>query len=1050
MNSLGVLGASAAVPVLLVDAAGANLAGLAAQLGQLDGVDVVAAPSGEEALRQLLRRDFALVLMDLQMPGMDGAEVAALMRANPKTRHIPIVFVGAPTDPADCQARGYASGAVDYLVTPIASQVLHAKLGIFIQLYRQRQTQQDEQRRLAQVSSALAGRADPSAPEQLRVLMVDDHPENLLALEALLGELHDVQLVRANSGAEALCAVLREDFAVILMDVQMPGMDGFETAERLRADPKTLTVPIIFVTAGMREPEFQFKGYELGAVDYLIKPLEPVVLCSKVRVFCQLYRQRQALERQGAYLDVLVAERTAQLQRSADKLALATRAARLGVWDWDLVTDTLSWDARMYALCGVAPGQLGDAHATWAATVHPDDRAALASAMARALRKESVFDIEFRVCWPDASVHVIQADAQVLWDDAGRAVRMTGVHADITARKRADDDLRRHRDHLQELVDERSASLRAIVDNAADGIVTIDARGLVLSFNRAAERMFGYRAEQVLGQSVKLLMPDTYRLRHDEQLHRFDEHGVAGIIGSGRELAGRRADGSEFPLHVAISQMEVGGARRFTGLLRDISAQKATEAKLTAARHAAEAANQVKSEFLARMSHELRTPLNAVIGFSHLMARSPGLSAEHQRNLDIIHRSGQHLLTLINSVLELSKIDAGRAQLQEEDTDLAVLLRGVIDTLDMRAREAGLALLLELDQLPRSVRVDAVKLRQVLFNLLGNAIKFTEHGQVCLAVHGAAQDGARVRLTFRVVDTGIGVAPQHLAAIFEPFLQLSTHATSAGTGLGLTISRQFVQLLGGELQVESTPGQGSAFFFSLSLAVSDAAPGALDAARLWSVTGLAPELRGKRALVVDDDADSRTLLATLLTALGFAVEQCADGFCALARLAEFAPELIFMDWRMPDMDGLETIRRMRAQPAGTQARIVMCSASAFDEERASALAGGANAFLRKPLDEAELCATIEEQLQLVLQREAARAGAVPAAQLGPVLAGELAGLPAPVRAALQQAAVELNAEKMAEALAELGALDAALAARCAQMVAAYQFRELWQLLDGAA
>jgi PAS domain S-box-containing protein len=1048
-------------PVLLVDDNDDNLLALSALLDGVDSLEIVTVTSGEEALRQLLRREFGLVLMDVQMPGMDGYETATLMRANPKTRNVPIVFVTAEMDGARFAFRGYESGAVDYLVKPIEALVLHAKVNVFATLFRQRLAIVEFERYVHQVENVLAARRIGPEGQQLRLLIVDDQPANLLALEGMLGDLPDVQLVRANSGPEALRAVLRADYAAVLLDVQMPGMDGFETAELIRANPKTATLPIIFVTAGMKGRDAQFKGYELGAVDYLIKPLEPAILMSKVRVFCDLYRQRVALERQSSHLEALVAERTEALRRSAeelsdsreryrrllgavthqlfslrrangalrsyghgsgceavtgyppqafesdptlwltivpesdraqvaaraaaaldnnaisqlehrircadgmprwvrstfvragtdeapacdvliedidqrrrveedrarlvDQLALATRAARLGIWDWNLATDELVWDERMYQMVGVAPGELGDAHHTWLATVHPEDRALCERAKLHALEKDVPYDIEFRVCCPDGAVRHIKADGQVVRNAQGQPVRMTGIHYDITERKQAEEEMRRHRDHLLELVDERTASLLA-------------------------------------------------------------------------------------------------------------------------ATRAAETANRVKSEFLAKMSHELRTPLNAVIGFSQLMARSQSLSPDQQRNLEIIHRSGQHLLTLINDVLALSKIEAGGMRLDPVDTDLARLLDEVAEMLRIRAQAAGLELALELDQEPPAVHVDSVKLRQVLINLLGNALKFTQQGGVQLRVNAQVENG-QARVAFTIRDTGVGMAPADLQRIFEPFVQVGAHRGESGTGLGLAISRQYVELLGGELEVESELGRGSMFRFALTLPLAAQAPAAPPV--LGQVLGLDASQRGRRVLVADDDRESQMLLGELLEPLGFVVAYAGDGIEALSRMNSFTPHLVLMDWRMPQLDGLATIRRIRSQVDGPQPRIIMCTASAFEEQCTVALDAGADAFLRKPLNVNELYAHIENQLGLHFQRGPAPAqadSAIPPGCMAEVLREELAGLPEEIRVALKDGALALDQRRLAGALAAIEGGHPDLAARLRHMTAAFRYRELWALL----
>jgi len=460
----------------------------------------------------------------------------------------------------------------------------------------------------------------------------------------------------------------------------------------------------------------------------------------------------------------------------------------------------------------------------------------------------------------------------------------------------------------------------------------------------------------------------------------------------------------------------------------------------------AEQANRAKSVFLSNMSHELRTPLNAVIGFSRLMSKSANLSETERRNLEIINRSGNHLLTLINDVLELSKIESGHVVLQEEDTDLGGLIADVADMLGTRAEQAGLTLALKTEGLPAGVRGDAMKLRQILINLLGNAVKFTRQGGVTLTVHGSSAEAergqARVRLAFAVSDTGIGIAAEDRQKIFEPFVQMVTHATSAGTGLGLTISRQYLRMLGSELAVESTPGEGSTFRFTIDLPVVAAQTGTVPAK--GEVTGRPDAGRGKNILIAEDNPDARALLRALLEPLGFTVIEAEDGAAAEAEVERQSPDLVIMDWRMPVMDGLEATRRIRGRAELKQPKIMMLTASAFEEQRQEALAAGVDDYLRKPLQENQLYATLQNLLGVSLLREDAPA-VRPAAPVG-LSADELAALPGELRDALQQAAGDLNVMRCRELLSELPASDAGLRVRINEMITAYRFRELWTLL----
>ncbi|PHV14056.1 hybrid sensor histidine kinase/response regulator [Janthinobacterium sp. BJB303] len=397
----------------------------------------------------------------------------------------------------------------------------------------------------------------------------------------------------------------------------------------------------------------------------------------------------------------LLDSRYRALQRSEERVQMATGAASIGIWDWNVVSDDLQWDEQMYTQFKADAGGATAPAAIWRAALVPHDVPAAKLALRAALHAGHAFTHEYRILWPDGAIRYIKADAVIFRDGQGMPMRLVGSNYDITAHREAELELLRHRHHLEELVAERTGALS-----------------------------------------------------------------------------------------VAVSQ--------------------------------AQAANRAKSTFLANMSHELRTPLNSVIGFSRLMAASPNMQADEKRNLDIIHRSGNHLLRLINEILELSKGEAGRLQEQAEVVALAPLLQEVMDMLGMRAEQQGMALRLDCVAVPPAVLLDATRLRQVLLNLMSNAVKFAGGGEVVLRVRGERREGDQWMLSFAVSDTGIGIAQEDQQRIFEPFVQADSAGPKDGTGLGLAISREFVQLMKGELTLESKPGRGATFSFSIPAQAAEA------------------------------------------------------------------------------------------------------------------------------------------------------------------------------------------------------------------------------------
>ncbi len=376
-------------------------------------------------------------------------------------------------------------------------------------------------------------------------------------------------------------------------------------------------------------------------------------------------------------------------------------------------------------------------------------------------------------------------------------------------------------------------------------------------------------------------------------------------------------------------------------------------------RRTAEAANRAKSIFLANMSHELRTPLNAILGFARLLERDTGMAEESRRKIAIINRSGQHLLALINDVLEISRIEADRVIIGHQPFDLIDLLTSIEEMIKGRAEEKGLSFLIERsDDLPMYVEGDAQHLKQVLINLLGNAVKYTEQGHVQLKISRVTGE-----IQFDIADTGCGISVEEQNHLFQAFYQTEGAITQGeGTGLGLAISLHYTRLMGGHLEVQSDTGQGS--IFTLRLPLPETQTKAVQISSTQAILGLEEGQEGLRILVVDDKQDNRELLRLLLEATGFEVRTADNGEQAIRTFQRWQPCFIWMDVRMPEMDGYEATRQIRALPGGAQVKIVALTASVFEEDRAATMAAGCDGMVAKPIDEDRLFGLMEQLLGL--------------------------------------------------------------------------------------
>ncbi len=690
-----------------------------------------------------------------------------------------------------------------------------------------------------------------------RVLLVDDNAANLAALDSVLSGV-DLELVTAQSGVEAMKRLLMGDFAVILLDINMPTMDGIQTARLIRERERSRDIPIIFITAYQPDQAQILEGYASGAVDYLIKPVNAEVLRSKVRIFIDLFRKKRQIE----------------------------------------------WQARQL-----------------------------------------------------------------------RAVNYK-LQREIEQREAAERDAAFEREERQ----------RVVLASIADAVITTDAQGLVMSLNPVAEQLAGMTAAESKGLPLGAILRGITSVDL-EALERIVEH----CLNSGERRRGPSPieltlpKGARHYLEYSVAPIRdsVGGIVGSVVIAQDITARHEAELERAralrleqVARQAAERANRARDEFLAVISHELRTPLNAIVGWAYVLRTTRADPGQTVQAIEAIHRSAMAQKRLIEDLLDMSRIVNGKIDLTLQRTDFKALVGNAVETVRPLAHEKAIELTCVFDEGVGEVVADRVRVEQVIWNVLANAVKFTPAaGRVDVAL---AQRGGTIELTVR--DSGEGIAAEVLPHIFEAFRQgdSSTTRKRGGLGLGLAIAHQLVGMHGGDITASSDgPGRGATFTVALPVARADGAGTASGDPVVERGESREGDqcLSAVRVLIVDDDQDTLDLVTIVLTAAGAAVRAVRSGGEALRVVAEWTPDLLLSDITMPEEDGYTVIGRLRALPAerGGATPAAALTAMASDEDRARALAAGFQLHIPKPLEPAALLLAVTE-----LARR--RAGKEPAAE----------------------------------------------------------------------
>ena len=1099
----------------------------------------------------------------------------------------------------------------------------------------------------------------------MKILAIDDNQDDLTTLKAVLQEaLGECELVTALSGPRGIELARSQDPDVILLDIGMPDMDGYEVCRRLKDAGQTSTIPVVFMTALQTSQDSRIKALQVGAETFLAKPLDPQELVAQVRAMTKIKDSGLAQRREKPELAALVAERTrelelelarrvqtqAVLQASEERHRAILQTAMDGIWRVDMLGRLLDVNDAYCTMSGYSAQELLSMTISDLEFIETQ-----ADTAARIKKIASVGQDRFesRHRRKDGSSFPVQISVQFKAEGGGSLVVFV---ADLTERNHSLAVANKSRATLLGILEDQArdqvalreseARYRAVSLTARDAIVSIDSAGLVVSWNPAAERLFGYTGVDIVGQDVLLLIPERFRRRHRDGIKKrlTDQHEP--LNGKAVEVAGRHRDGSEIALEISLSRWTTGQGIFFTSIMRDIrerkrgedaikaseerfrdivnttdgivweadattftftfislqaerllgfavedwltpgfwvqhlhpddrewvpefcasctgrvephnfeyrfiakdgravwlndivtvvsehgaprwlrgimvdiTERKAAEAQLrklslaveqspesivitniraeieyvnaafvqatgysreellgrnprilhsgktppqtyasmwaalsqgqpwkgefvnrrkdgseytefailtplqqrdgtishyvavkedvtekkrlggeldahrhrleelvqsrttelVAARRQADAANLAKSSFLANMSHEIRTPLNAIIGLTHLLRGSRATQLQIER-LDKIDAAGRHLLSIINDILDLSKIEAERMQLETSNFSLSSLIDGVVSIIGESARAKGLRMEVEVDgdSVLSCLRGDATRLRQALLNYASNAVKFTEQGFVVLRAKLLHESGDGLTLRFEVQDSGIGIAPDKLAELFQAFKQVDATTTRnyGGTGLGLVITRRISELMGGAAGADSTPGAGSRFWFTARLQRGDGGGPAMPVVNVLDAGSLLRrDHAGARVLLAEDNPVNREVATELLQHVGLLVDTALDGQEALEMTCTTAYDLILMDMQMPRMDGLAATWAIRNVAGCETTPILAMTANAFVEDRQACAAAGMNDFITKPVDPTTLYGVLLRWLALRTPRKADDVGA---------------------------------------------------------------------------
>jgi PAS domain S-box-containing protein len=796
--------------------------------------------------------------------------------------------------------------------------------------------------------------------ERAKILLIEDNPSDAQLLNIYLKEAYkrEFELKSVNNLTKGLELLGKETFTIIIIDLSLPDSFGLETFQAVY--DKSPDTPIIVLT-GHEDEQVGIKAMQLGAQDFLIKgKIQATELRKAINYSVERFKLLKALSENAKKLE----ERTVDLQREKQKLSEAQKLAHIGSWEWDILENKVSWSEELYHIHDISPQE----HVSYELLldfVHKADRENAKKVIEQSFHTHRPFNFYYRIVLANKTVRTLHARGEVIEDENHQAIKMLGTAQDVTER----------------IYEEEMEKLAVAATKSYNSVIIADKNGTIEWVNDGFTKLTGYTLEEVKRTHGELLRKGAKTgLSNDTDFFELVIKNKSPVTYEGKNFT---KDGKEYWVITTLTPVldQSGEVERIIAIDSDITVRKQMEENLIRANEVAESAlrkgnkaleelmsakkeleesMRVKGQFLANMSHEIRTPMNAIVGFTDLIMKTP-LSPDQKQYLEAIKTSGENLLVIINDILDFSKIQSGKVAFEHIDFKLSQVVSTLTELMLPKSVSKNIKLSTSIEKgIPENLIGDPTRLNQILLNLVGNAIKFTEKGEVKIRICLLSEDKDSVELEFSVIDTGIGIPDQKLGTIFEEFTQ-ATNDTSrkyGGSGLGLTIVKQLVEMQGGTINVASKVGVGSMFSFILKYKKN------LASSREQSTDQVEeqPSLMKKEVniLLVEDNILNQVLATKVLTDWNWNVEVAENGLIAIEKLEKKDFDIILMDIQLPEMDGYEATRFIRNKMPFPKCNtpIMALTAHAISSEEEKCYKEGMNGYVSKPFNQKVLYSKI--------------------------------------------------------------------------------------------